>query len=455
MFASFCFTKNRTMNLSLSLKLLYVVLFLFFSPCLTYTMYGTKRYNHASTAPRINNPSWNVPAPYYQFLRTERYPSNYEMYPSYSPNQEFAEEYYYPQDSSSSYPVYYPPPRTSRYEVYQAVMPYYYGESPVIRPSNYGYYGYNRNGEPFENLEDEMIQEAEREERERSQPIGQEVLYENDNDAEGNFDDVNAAFLQNLIMSQMYKDSLQAPKTYYEQTPNIDYNSEDSKERWGDLKDIPLVNTDSHQEDEDVKELKQLADPQERFSKQKVNSNISPEERYNWLKSESNTRGSMKDRKFDNFAKQIKRNSVSRKYADSTSDDEFAKPEKNRVFSSGAALSVTPTQSTQHKYVQGQKEEVLARPASSNWQGFIAQSTNSVVTHKNDKKRAPSVYDTIKRMLDMEKQLEKSYKSNELKSPMRKRIVTNEDNLTQQLSVLKKTSCFLGSTSGSTFVQGN
>ncbi|KAK9747183.1 hypothetical protein QE152_g5550 [Popillia japonica] len=165
------------------LPILQVIIILCSPTVYSVPVYGTKRYGRSVIVPR---PTWNT-QPYQQLIRTQRYPmSYYDMYP-YS--QSYLDDYYYPQEA---YPIYYPA-RTSKYEVYQAVMPYYYNDRPVVRP-NY-YYGYADGVEPVVDLEEEILQEAEREEREDAQPIGQEMYYENESNTDDNLDDVNAAFL--------------------------------------------------------------------------------------------------------------------------------------------------------------------------------------------------------------------------------------------------------------------
>lgn len=292
-------------------------------------------------------------------VRTQRYPvSYYELYP-YSQN--YPDDYYYPQEN---YPLYYPA-RTSKYEVYQAVLPYYYGERPVSR-TGYGYY----DNEPSD-FQDE-IQAAAREEREESQPIGQEMLYENDN-TNDNLDDVNAAFLQNLIMSQMYKDSLDNQKDYYDPTAYTDYYpTDDSYGKW----ESAPVEPSYRQEDEDVRELKQLA---------RAKDNRQGAENIHWFQ----------NRKY--------KNQGSENYEAKRASLEIKSLKKEAT--STTSTTVAPKTTDQPK-TNGQKEEVLARPATPVRHPFSAPVLDMMSKSEEDRKRTPSVYDTIKHMLDMEKNLE-------------------------------------------------
>lgn len=314
---------------ALQLFILEVIVILF-SPCSCYPIYGTKRYG-GSSGQRVS--SW----PPYQMVRTQRYnPLNYyELYP-YSQTDD-----YYPQES---YPpaVYYP--RTSKYEVYQAVMPYYYG---LARP-NYGYYE-----DPVVDLQEEMMQEVEREEREDAQPIGHELLYENE-DQDDNLDDVNAAFLQNLIMNEMYKDA-------------ISNNNDDDyyQKEWEDDNKKYY-----NQEDEDVKELKQLA-------KAKSSDDI------HWLQR-------------NNYKKQMRENN---NYEKKRSKNNLTERKPTQSSTEAPKTSISPKRDT-----RGQKEEVLARPATPVRHPFSDSVLDMI--KDEERKRTPSVYDTIKHMLDMEKDLE-------------------------------------------------
>lgn len=325
------------------------------SPTLSYPVYGTKRYGRSASSQHVS--SW---APYQmmQQQQPQRYPvSYYELYP-YS--QTYSDDYY-PQES---YPLYYPPARTSKYEVYQAVLPYYYNDQILTRPS-YGYY----DTDPTVDLQEEMIQEAEREEREDAQPIGHELLYEDQTDE--NLDDVNAAFLQNLIMSQMYKESLDNHKSYYD-----DYYTGEDYGKWQDnSKD--KVKPHYTQEDKDVRELKQLAKAKPKNPKM---------DDIHWFK-HTNFRN-QKDNQYKN-THENKRDSYRKNLVKLTTTT--SSPDKNTF--------------APKRDIRGQKEEVLIRPATPVRHPF-SNSVIEMMSKDDDRKRSSSVYDTIKHMLDMEKSLE-------------------------------------------------
>lgn len=330
----------------------------------TYPVYGTKRYGRSASVHR----NW---APYQQMTRTQKYPVNYyELYPS---SQNYQDGLYYPQEN---YPVYYPA-RTSKYEVYQAVLPYYYGERPISR-TNYDYYGYEDN-EPT-NFENEVVQDAARdEESEGFQPFGQEMLYETDNvNTNDNLDDVNAAFFQNLIMSQLYKDAVDNQKDVFDPVePSV---SELTDNAYGKWKTAPAKPKQTHrQEDDNVRELKKLAgtkdDKQTKQYKVWSGGNIvqNTDEEY------------------------VKRASV---------DVNFLKQDghhSSSTTSTTVAPKITDLPKTQSI---GQKEEVLVRPATPVRHPFSAPVLDMMTKNDEDRKRTPSVYDTIKHMLDMEKNME-------------------------------------------------
>lgn len=353
------------------LSVLQVIIILCTQSANTYPVYGTKRYGRSSSVHRISSPNWN---PYQQqMVRTQRYPvSYYELYPSYSQN--YPEDYYYPQEN---YPLYYPA-HTSKYEVYQAVLPYYYNERPNSR-NNYGYYGYGDNNEQTD-FQDELMQAAAREEREESQPIGQEMLYENDNsNSDDSIDDVNAAFLQNLIMSQMYKDAVDNQKDYYEPTARSDYyaNTDDAFGKW---ETAPVEPKQSYrQEDEDVRELKQLA---------RAKDNKEDTESIHWFQNRK-----YKNQKNENW--EAKRATI----------EINSLKEKSQQSTTSTTIAPTTTDQTKSQ-INGQKEEVLARPATPVRHPFSAPVLDMMSKTEEDHKRNPSVYDTIKRMLDMEKNIE-------------------------------------------------
>ncbi|KAF5285501.1 hypothetical protein FQA39_LY16626 [Lamprigera yunnana] len=376
------------------------ILLILCTSSLSYPVFGTKRYNGRSPLIRRSNSnySWgNGMQPYTQFLRAQRFPINYyEMYP-YS--RDYQDEYYYPQETISypSYPMYIPPPRTSKYEVYQAVLPYYYGSRP-----DYGYYGYEKGTEPVDTYEDDYIQDAQREEREEAQPIGQEVLYENDG-ADDNIDDVNAAFLQNLIVSQMYKDANTKQKDSYDSYGNTDYFYDD--DNYGKWEDSSTLSKPSYQEDEDVRELKQLVKPQ-KSNLRNYERGPTTEERLHLLRKELKNSGKSQ--------KKLTNNAYKRNWDDGQLFEYNINNlrSKDKAAVKTTTLPVVPTtvrprvtsKVPMRDSRRGQKEEVLMRPAVPIKNPFSSKVLEMM--KEPERKREPSVYDTIKHMLDVEKSLE-------------------------------------------------
>lgn len=337
-------------------------------------IYGTKRYGRSAS--RLS--AYDTYPYQTAMLRTQRYPLNY--YKLYPYSQAYPEDYYYPQES---YPVYYPAPRTSKYEVYQAVLPYYYQERPVTRPA-YSYYGY---ADPMVDLQEEMIQEAEREEREEAQPIGHESYYENDNGGNEDeaLDEVNAAFLQNLILSQMYQDSVENEKDGYDQYAYNDYDG-----TYGKFED-PNEKPSYSSEDEDVRELKQLTKQHNRnqqFRNQDKTDGI------HW---------------FQNNNKNYNRNENKRSNTDSGIPQAYSGlfTDRKPIIKPTITTTQAPSTTTEvKKESRGQKEEFQMRPATPVRNPFSNSVLNMFSRSDKEKKRTPSVYDTIKHMLDVEKSLE-------------------------------------------------
>jgi hypothetical protein len=181
-------------------------------------------------------------------------------------------DYYYAQDPGSfgSYP-YYPTSNgmngNMKYSLYQSVAPYYYGDGH--QRVGYGYYGYDEGSDPVYDLQEEIQQEEEREEREESLPIGQETWFEGGGVSQrqpqgDSLADVNAAFLQNLIMSHMYNDAnsghvVRHPPhdgALYSVGDDGSWTYETGRTRGQDSGEYQ--NSDEDLEDEDVRELKSL-----------------------------------------------------------------------------------------------------------------------------------------------------------------------------------------------------
>ncbi|KAJ9578757.1 hypothetical protein L9F63_005015 [Diploptera punctata] len=244
-----------------------------------YPVFGTKRYGRSTTLPhRVS--TWGIPAPIP--LQTYQQPQpHYGLAPAYYAadpiiNYPYTQDYpdgdYYYAQEPITYPYY---PATSgttngnlKYSVYQSVVPYYYGDGH--QRMGYGYYGYDEANDPVDDLQEEIQQEEEREEREEALPIGQETWFEGGSASQRQGDsmtDVNAAFLQNLIMSQLYNDAnsghvLRRPQY----SPNTYSVVDDTRDNWGyengkmraqNYGDY-YKNSEEDLDDEEVRELKSL-----------------------------------------------------------------------------------------------------------------------------------------------------------------------------------------------------
>lgn len=359
------FALSLSLQIALQLLPILQVIVILWPPTIhAVPVYGTKRYGRSAI---MHRPVLNT-QPYQQLVRTQRYPMNYyDMYP-YS--QSYLDDYYHPQES---YPLYYPA-RTSKYEVYQAVMPYYYNDRPVMRP-NY-YYGYADGAEPMANVEEEILQESEREEREDAQPIGQEMYYENDSPRDDNLDDINAAFLQNLIMTQMYNDAMT------DQQDDYAHKEDDVYGKW---EEYPSENKNYYQEDEDVRELKNLASKSDQ---------LSVEDRRHWFDKGTHPSQPQRPGNHHNNNWEIKRSDAKNLKSNNIGD-------RKRI-----TIPTTTESSLMRKETGGQKEEVLPRPATPARHPFSNQVLSMMTKSEDERKKSPSVYDTIKHMLDMEKSLD-------------------------------------------------
>jgi hypothetical protein len=286
----FSCTKISTSSFVLNLFFLALVSSLIPDVLFAYPVFGTKSYGRSTGLPhRVS--TWGFPAP--PPLQAYQQPqihsqTHYGLGASSAPNYYAAEsvvnypytqdypdnDYYYAQEPSTygTYPYY--PAGSSisngnmKYSVYQPVSPYYYGDGH--QRMGYGYYGYDETSDPVYDLQEEIQQEEEREEREETLPIGQETWFEGGSVSQrqpqgDNMADINAAFLQNLIMSHMYNNAnsghvLRHPLySSYSAAENGNQDSwvydtgRDRNQAFGDYE-----NSDEDLEDEDVRELKSL-----------------------------------------------------------------------------------------------------------------------------------------------------------------------------------------------------
>ncbi|CAK1600998.1 unnamed protein product [Parnassius mnemosyne] len=127
-------------------------------------------------------------------------------------------------------------------DYYYAPKVQYYYDAPAMNvPDVYGQIPYSYYYDPYSHFANEAPESQD--ERLASLPIGQETWFESDSSPRfrsNNIDDVNAAFLDNLILTQMAQDAQRRRENARAAFSNVDYEDKDN-------------------EDEDVKELKALA----------------------------------------------------------------------------------------------------------------------------------------------------------------------------------------------------
>ncbi|ERL90970.1 uncharacterized protein LOC109541608 isoform X1 [Dendroctonus ponderosae] len=347
---------------------LLLILFTDLVLCYPSGYYSSKRYR------QTHRPAAYDPYDYYS--RSQRYPFGY--YPSYS--QLYPEEYYYSQDGYS--PVYYVAPRSAKYDYYQSALPYSYRQEVPASRSKYNYY--NDADQAIEDPE-KLLQDYEREQRERSQPIGHEIRYETDygSDDDSTLADTSAAFLNNLMMQQMYQDAQQPSKNSY------DYSA-----GWNDMPYDRAVAL----EDQEVEELKELPKKQK---ERKARQRKQRKQRIN-------------------------------------NDTPSKRSESSAIVFTDRKPVVKEEEEAPRRDTRGQKEEVLMRPATPVRHPF-SNSVLDMMNRQEERKRSPSVYEQIKQMLEMDKNDEKQSIDEDVRPSMKKRIVSSEDSLTRQLSVLKTT----------------
>ncbi|KAL3267098.1 hypothetical protein HHI36_011238 [Cryptolaemus montrouzieri] len=339
------------------------------------------------------------------------YPSPRAYYGTNS--QSYLEDYYryYPQES---YSVFYP--RTPKYDLYQTALPSYYQKS--LSDISDGYDGYYYDMDPAE-LQEEMLQEVEREEREDSQPIGHEMLYENEDYSNNRgYDKASVAYFQNLAR----KNKNERYKLRKDSSPYMDY-SDDYENEWHDIPATKLPPSRS-KEDKEVQDLRKL---KSKHSKAKQNRKI-----------ESRNDYFSRNQMHDEYKRSSKETSQLTNYiTSSVPKTQLKQQQLQPIIKIPASTTGQPSPLEPKKEVRGQKEEVMIRPATPVRHPFNAPLMNLVVNNE-ERKRSPSVFDTLKRMLEMEKSLKNKFGDENLRPAMKKRIISDEDSLIHQLTVLKK-----------------
>lgn len=141
------------------------------------------------------------------------------------------------------WPVYPQTPREYQDDdyFYSPKVQYYYDAPAMNAPEVYGQVPYPYFYDPYGHFANEAPKRQE--ERLAALPIGQETWFESDSTPrwrDNDVDDVSAAFLDNLILTQMAQDAQRRRENARAAFPPVDYEERDT-------------------EDEDVRELKALA----------------------------------------------------------------------------------------------------------------------------------------------------------------------------------------------------
>lgn len=354
------------------LPLLQLIVIFQTSEILAYSLpiYGTKRYGR--TNQRSSTTSYD---PYSSYQVVPRYvdPVSYYKNPY---TDTYHSNYYYPQDTYPM-PYYYP-------KVYRP-LPYYYQEHSSWPNQGYAaYYDYN---DPTE----DYLQDTERDDRELTQPIGHESYYE-DIPEDSNMEDVNAAFLQNLILTQMYQDSVNNKLT-----PD---NYDDYDETFAKLEELSKKPTHAP-EDETVRELKQLQKAtREKENKKNKNNNV------HWAQANQGQESRQQRKNRQRKQKQeTKRGALNTNELPLPVQEGSIYSERKPVIKYTSS-TVAPSTDASVKDSRGQKEQFEVRPATPVRHAFSSPVLTMMSRSDQERKRAPSVYDTIKHLLDMEKSLE-------------------------------------------------
>lgn len=154
-----------------------------------YPVFGTKRYGRSSPVHR----SAYIPVP----VPVTRHYSEYqvpEYDDGYMPTTQQEEYEYNPYEKYPFVPYYgYYPSRA-----------YYHDKGDRRNTDNYGYYEEQAPNDPIDDLQEEMLQDDRGKD---VYPYGQETWFEGGTPRYENNAEANAAFLQNLIIAQMYQDA--------------------------------------------------------------------------------------------------------------------------------------------------------------------------------------------------------------------------------------------------------
>lgn len=459
------------------LKCLIVLIVPDFIYSYTYPVFGTKRYGRSG--PVHHSAYIPVPIPVARRYTEYQVPEYDEGY--LAPSQ--PEEYEY-----NAYDKY---PFVPYYNYYP--RDYYHEKSDRRNADNYGYFEEEAPNDPIDDLQEEMMQD----DRGKDDAYGQETWFEGGNPRYENNAEANAAFLQNLIIAQMYQDAAASaavnagnpsryaaafPFVYTPVAPNEDYDDRN----W--LYGVPTTGIDEKEkaqqyfkngEDEEVKELESLR----KKNKQKQNKQKDGSKKKNKNKNQKN-KIEQTDISNDEFLAELKNRRNRKNYVDERGDLIINK--KNIVNPTDVKydswnLGKVSLKSYPDSPKEGLGKLVTSKPLKMNGFNFsdrknrievpttIAATTTTTTTTStpstttterpisfgqkevvlprpaNPVRRPysermslrsthqPSVYDTIKQLLSMEEDV----RQGGISRPQ-KRFVLSEDQLTAELNGLKK-----------------
>lgn len=403
----------------------------------SYPVFGTKRYHRAipskTVTPIFNTPYYDEPIP------------AQAAYPRYQGDSNY---YYLPRRESQYYGL---PTYRGEYKPTQ----YYYAHSP-----SYSYYDdRSEQANPLDDLHEEMLQEDQRE-RLRDYSIGQETWYEN---PAAKQDKLTNVFLKNLIAYN--KQMNQEPEFKSQNGEFDDYNDGNDAEYYdqgSNNNNLNIRKYNNHQqhhsdykenEDKDVMDLNSLADKHHNNMEQLSQSNY-PDYQQD-LSNPYEEDPEYDDDTWINWSSKRSGNNADSTIGIGLATFSDRKPSTEQHLHK-PIVSVPTTKKTKPKplaefpssqptdhskgvklFGSGQKEIVLPRPATPVRTPFsspvMEMLTHNAVQDKRQAKSKSNVYDTIKQLLAMEHDLDKSA----TETKIQKRFVSNEESLVHELNGLR------------------
>lgn len=400
----------------MTLKCLILFLILDLVSCYTYPLFGGKRY--LRTVP-IRRSYISIPMSH--LYNEYQLPEYDDAYLSSSQND-------YEYNAYDKYPF-------VQYFGYYPNRNYYYDKNSR---RNLDGYEYIDDQIPQEDGSDEIINE----DKGNIYPYGQETWYEEDVPRFDRNAEANQAFLQNLIMAQMYQD---ARNKYPYGSPPVSDDYDDQHWFYG----VPTTEVEDkekvkeyfkNKEDEEVKELESLARKKGKSKKLKEKEAFKKQKTVPPVEKPTKPKSKMTDDEYFDMQKQIIVNSRKNSYVPAVDDlrlnkkqiydsknnfwdlykplklnpesplnsakkINLIKDKKNykafsdsKVNAESSTASVSLAAATKRPSTVGQKEVVLPRPSNPVRRLYGDISNRSL--------HQPSVYDTIKKLLNMEKDLQ-------------------------------------------------